>query len=395
MKILWFTNIPMPPLMKKLGLVSGGSGYWMYALLENLKENENLDLSVACVYPSNFDIEETIEGIDYYLIKQKKSRLFHDNELKYLKNCLDIIEKIKPDIIHIHGTERFYGLLSKHVTNIPVIISLQGLIGPYSEWFNYYGKISIRKIIGMETLRSLLNGSSPFRGLQLLRGKTKQELEIIINNYIFLGRTDWGRAYIHAHNPEAQYYCVQRIIRLEFWKKRWNLRSAQKHRIFISNCRGTRSGADVMIRAFEIVEKKYPDVMLYVAGANALARRGYHKYLSKLTEHFKDSIIFTGYLEASELAEQLYKSHVFVHPTYIDNSPNSLAEAQIVGTPVIASCTGGKMSMVDHNKTGLLFPNGDYYLLADRIMQAFKSDELVRLLGLLSIYVGCTKTWDL
>ncbi|KPJ97214.1 MAG: hypothetical protein AMJ60_12295, partial [Desulfobacterales bacterium SG8_35] len=67
--------------------------------------------------------------------------------------------------------------------------------------------------------------------------------------------------------------------------------------------------------------------------------------------------------------------------SYIDNSPNSVAEAQIVGMPVIASYTGGVPSMVKDGETGLLFPTGDVPLLVSRIKSIFKDDALANKLG--------------
>ena len=49
-------------------------------------------------------------------------------------------------------------------------------------------------------------------------------------------------------------------------------------------------------------------------------------------------------------------SHIF-HSSYIENSPNSVGEAQMVGVPVVASRVGGTDSMVEHGKTGFMYPH--------------------------------------
>jgi glycosyltransferase involved in cell wall biosynthesis len=59
---------------------------------------------------------------------------------------------------------------------------------------------------------------------------------------------------------------------------------------------------------------------------------------------------------------------VFVHPSFMDNSPNTVAEAQLVGTPVIATDCGGVSSMIRHEETGILVPPGDPELLAERLI---------------------------
>jgi glycosyltransferase involved in cell wall biosynthesis len=66
---------------------------------------------------------------------------------------------------------------------------------------------------------------------------------------------------------------------------------------------------------------------------------------------------------------QLLSANVFVHPSYIDNSPNSVCEAQITGVPVIACNVGGISSLIKNNETGLLVPSNDPYSLAYKIKE--------------------------
>ena len=359
----------------------------MSALLEELNAFTEIKMAVATVYPLP-STHKSIDGVDYYLISQHKNRVFPDFESKYIPQCLKLINQVKPDLIHIHGTEKFYGMLGKHISGIPIIVSMQGLIGPCSEWFNYYGNINITEIIKMETVRRFLNGSSPFRGYVKLKKRQKRETMILQLNTHFVGRTDWDRSYVAAHNRQASYCSIPRILRKEFYNHLWSLDAAQSHRIFISNCRGPRSGADLMLKAFGIIKEYYPDSTLYIAGSNSAGEDSYQRYLLKLAKSYIGSCYFTGYLNPAELVDQFCKAHVFVHPTYIDNSPNSLAEAQVLGVPSVISSTGGKMSMVDHGKTGLLFPNGDKYLLADRVLQFFESDELIQKINQSTIIVA-------
>ena len=69
------------------------------------------------------------------------------------------------------------------------------------------------------------------------------------------------------------------------------------------------------------------------------------------------------------MARELTRSHAFVISSYIENSPNSLAEAMLVGMPCVASFVGGIPSMVDDGRTGLLYPVDDVALLAAQIRQ--------------------------
>jgi glycosyltransferase involved in cell wall biosynthesis len=81
------------------------------------------------------------------------------------------------------------------------------------------------------------------------------------------------------------------------------------------------------------------------------------------------------------MAGKLCKSHVFAISSYIENSPNSLCEAMLVGMPCAASYAGGIPSLVEEGKTGLFFPPGDAAVLAGKIRQIFLDDDLAVRLG--------------
>ena len=81
------------------------------------------------------------------------------------------------------------------------------------------------------------------------------------------------------------------------------------------------------------------------------------------------------------MAIELANAHVFAIASYIENSPNSLCEAMLLGMPCVASYTGGIPSLITENKDGLFFPIGDAASLADRIRQIFNDDALAERLG--------------
>ena len=66
---------------------------------------------------------------------------------------------------------------------------------------------------------------------------------------------------------------------------------------------------------------------------------------------------------------------MYVHTSYIDNSPNSVCEAQILGVPVICTNVGGVSSIVENNKTGYLVSSNDPSALASKILKLYKSEE--------------------
>lgn len=81
-------------------------------------------------------------------------------------------------------------------------------------------------------------------------------------------------------------------------------------------------------------------------------------------------------MNEEELTSQLLRSSVYVHPSYIDNSPNSLCEAQMLGLPVIATNVGGVSTLISNGETGFLVPANAPYELAYLIKQLQQSQDL-------------------
>lgn len=75
-------------------------------------------------------------------------------------------------------------------------------------------------------------------------------------------------------------------------------------------------------------------------------------------EHLKFSdcnIEILGYVSAEQLANILTDSSIYVHTAYIENSPNSICEAQVLGLPIISTHVGGIATLVEDKRVDCLF----------------------------------------
>ena len=101
---------------------------------------------------------------------------------------------------------------------------------------------------------------------------------------------------------------------------------------------------------------------------------GYGRYIRKLIKQYNlnDKIEFLGELNASSMKEEYLKANVFVCPSSIENSPNSLGEAQILGVPCVASYVGGVPDMMAGNEVNL-FRFEEIELLAKKICDVFSN----------------------
>lgn len=89
-----------------------------------------------------------------------------------------------------------------------------------------------------------------------------------------------------------------------------------------------------------------------------------------------DHVEFVGMLDEGKMVEEYLKANIFVCPSAIENSPNSVGEAMLLGVPVIASNVGGTNCLLEHNKEGFLYQADADYMLAFYIKKLFASKDL-------------------
>jgi glycosyltransferase involved in cell wall biosynthesis len=87
---------------------------------------------------------------------------------------------------------------------------------------------------------------------------------------------------------------------------------------------------------------------------------------------------FAGQYAPSEVGRVLSALDVLVVPSlWYENSPNSILEAFVAGTPVVASDLGGMAELVRHEVNGLLFETGNALALAACLQRLIDEAELV------------------
>ena len=78
------------------------------------------------------------------------------------------------------------------------------------------------------------------------------------------------------------------------------------------------------------------------------------------------------------------KCHTFICPSVLENSPNSVAEAMLLGTPVVAARVGGIPSMITDRKDGLLYTGNNVEELASTVIELWKGESVLPMSGRLA-----------
>lgn len=386
MKLLWITNMLFPEANSMLlgnSTELSGSGGWLVSAAENLLQQGNIELVVAA--PSNLVRKLTKlsgKNIVYYALPC-------DNERKYKRSFEDLWKNIvsieKPSVIHIHGTEFSHGLayIRANLT-VPTILSIQGISEEIGN--HYLDGMTLRDVYRNISLFDLLySGSLLKQKKRYLKHGEKVEREMIKSIKYIIGRTTFDKSHVLTLNPTAQYFSCNEILRSTFYDGSvWDYDSCNLHTIFLSQSAYPIKGLHQLLKAMPYILQQYPDTKIRIAGSNIFAsetikqrliRSTYVKYLEKLIKKFglEDHVQFTGPLNADQMKNEYLKCNVFVCPSSIENSPNSLAEAQILGVPCIASYVGGIPDMIPSNSCGSLYRSSDHIMLAYSVCNAFSS----------------------
>lgn len=385
MKVVWFTNIPFPQQLNISATDHSGAGGWMVSLLDQLIKHPDIFVYVITVAPRLTNgARDYKENVKFISVNQRagwKSIYWgkNDKSKKYLKLCSKLLSDIQPDIIHIHGTERFYGLLSvANPISAPIVISIQGLLQEISKTRNFFGHVPLKSIARWQLSWKGLLGKGPIFNYLRFVESAKREVTIIEHSKFIFGRTNWDRLHVMAINPKLNYYHLDEMIRSAFWKTKWELGECERHRILIPSPNTLAKGIETIIEAVKLLRGQFHKITIAIPGA--VSKFTHIKSIINVIEIYgwSSSVEFLGELNETEMAQEIRRAHVFVLTSTIENSPNSLCEAQLMGLPCIASRVGGIPSLIDNNRTGLLFPSGDAPILAETIRSVFLDDIIAK-----------------
>lgn len=383
MKILWFSNTPAIGVdyIASYSKLKGAGG-WMYSLNKVVKDK--VELSVVFHHPYPMD-KFTYEKTNFYpvytgniIIENLKKRFLKTvYDQHFLNKYLSIINEVKPDLIHIHGTENAY-LCILLKTKIPVIISIQGNLTVIKHKFKtgFNSKYLHFKSIKINA-KSLVFGSQNFyRDYQNMKNMAQIEQANLKHARFVMGRTNWDRRITRVLAPDSKYYVGNEILRDNFYENQWfDNFSTGKLILFSTNGNIFYKGFETLCHTLNLLNNLGLEVEWRVAGVSnsSLINRITKKALNG--DYPKKGLILLGTLDEKDLINNLKESNIFIMTSHIENSPNNLCEAMILGMPCIATYAGGTGSMLKDGDEGILIQDGDPWVMAGAIMELYRDKD--------------------
>lgn len=377
MRVLWITNVPIPLVAQDANLSITPYGGWLVQLADRIRETDEISLSMLFAQNEKKDeVTGRIDGIDYYGFYKGR---FAENKEKRYKEFENFILSSQPDVIHIFGTEKEHSYIALQVCKDlglenRVVTSIQGMVSVYAH--HYYADIPLWVRYGY-TIRDVIRGNSMQSKKQFEREGRREEY-VLKHVQNVIGRTDWDEACTTRLNPKVHYYKNNETLRKSFYKNQWNYDSCKPHSIFCSQSTYPIKGIHYVLEALPEIIEAYPDTVLYISGENLRKKPAYllslyQKYLLRTIKKsgLENHVVFLGTLHEKEMVKAYLGANVFVCPSSIENSPNSLGEAMLLGMPVVSSDVGGVKNMLVHDVEGYVYQHDAPYMMAYYIKKIF------------------------
>lgn len=396
MKILWVCNIMLPVIARALQRECSNKEGWLTGLMDALiREASQVELGVAFpIAPEEKLLKGDVQGIRYYGFREDTGKPeVYDPALE--RDMQEILQDFQPDLLHCFGTEYPHTLAAVRSYGRPQrsLIGIQGLCAVYADAYmaNIPGKLR-----HITTFRDWVKKDSMLKQQEKFRHRGKWEKEAVRLTGHVAGRTDWDRYWTSEWNPQVKYHLLQETLRPCFYEGEWKYENCRRHSIFMSQGDYPIKGLHYMLDALAAIRQQYPDVHLYVAG-NCLLRKGltaclrisgYGRYLETQIQRneLSEYVTFLGSLDADQMKEQYLRCNAYVCVSSIENSPNSLGEAMLLGVPVVAGVVGGVGSMI-RPEEGWLFQgfskdeDGEMQRISqelrEQVMELFAREERV------------------
>ncbi|MGN1022961.1 MAG: glycosyltransferase family 4 protein [Lachnospiraceae bacterium] len=412
MRVLWLCNIMLPAFAEKMGLPYSNREGWLSGsfarLIREPGNGENLvELGVACPVPeqvgnvnlsypvSDFGDSGAGGSVRFYgFLENLNAPEIYDRNLE--TRFQQILEDFQPDMVHIFGTEFPHTLAMVRSFREPerTLIGIQGLCCTIAEAYMADLPYRVQKRV---TFRDWYRKDSLEQQQHKFQIRARREEHALHHTAHITGRTSFDRERTGEINPDAVYHKMNETMRTPFYTGAWDPQQMEPGRIFLSQGDYPLKGFHYLLEAMPQILEKFPEAKVCVAGNSIIGEvpgvrkrvpeplwiSSYGLYLKSLIRknHLQGRVIMLGKLSAEQMKEQYLRCNVFVCPSAVENSPNSLCEAMLLGVPVVASKVGGIGDLVLDGEEGILFPAGRTGELAEGVETILYDSGMASLLG--------------
>jgi glycosyltransferase involved in cell wall biosynthesis len=142
-----------------------------------------------------------------------------------------------------------------------------------------------------------------------------------------------------------------------------------------------RKGIRELLDAIPCVLEKAPNTRFVLVGGYGGGAEIERAWLADSLLPYRSRVEFTGWLTPSEVIRWYRLADILVVPSWYEPFGMVILEGMLHGLAVAASSVGGPAEILDHERTGILFPAKDAAALAEAILKLIRYPELRHRVG--------------
>jgi glycogen synthase len=129
-----------------------------------------------------------------------------------------------------------------------------------------------------------------------------------------------------------------------------------------------RKGIRELLEAIPVVLDQVPGARVVLAGGYGGGAEIERTWLIDVLRPYRDRVQFTGWLTPNEMAFWYAAADILVVPSWYEPFGMVVLEGMLYGLAIAASDVGGPAEILEHGRTGILFPPRNAQALADAVI---------------------------
>ncbi len=371
MKILWLCNKTFSDAD------TGGGGTWLQPLANALVQSGTVELANINQGPVKAVTYSEHQGVKQWVVPATRVKSNGLPAPSVIRAIVKAAQEFSPDIIHIWGTENYWGLLTaRNILPYPALLRIQGI--KYIVGRQYTGNLTFAEKIQCIGIKELIRCRTVFQVKRKFEHWKTQEKEIIAGHQHIITQSPWTEAQVRAVNPTCKLYHNPPAVRSVFsktepWRKKQVVNTERKIKLFCTAAYSSPfKGLHVAARAVKILSSKFDNIELRIAGnhqCTGIRRDGYIAWLRReiRKQGIEEKISWLGPLKEEEIIRELQECSVFIMPSFIESYSVALIEALTIGVPSVVSYVGGLPQMATDKESALFFSPGDHAMCAYQV----------------------------
>jgi len=295
-------------------------------------------------------------GIPVHHIKFLKRDCLPFTDLVALFEILNVIRKIKPDVLHTHTSKAgFIGRLAGRIAGVKVAVHM-----PHGHiFYGYFSSIKSGLFIFLEKIAAAFTDK--------ILTLTELEKKDYVNEKIV---QDSRIVTIPCGIDIDRYALSSTTVRDEF-----GISPDQPVVGWIGRTEPVK-GCEYFLRACCLIKEEIPAARFLVVGDGSL--RGEMEELA-YSLGIREEVIFAGY--RTDMPEIMNSMDLLLHTPLNEGLGRVLLEAMTCKKPIVAADVGGIPEIIEHGTHGFLVPAGDYVSMARESLRILNDPELAQRLG--------------